>query len=83
MRPPGPRVERHGWPHPDNDGIGVCHPGVGSVSSTVAARRRVHRLNPRPLAGMAEWAARQQRFWNHRIDALEQHLLDHDKEHEG
>lgn len=55
---------------------------AGLVSSTVAAQRRVYRLNPRPLADIAEWAARQQRFWNHKIDALEQHLLDHGKEHE-
>ena len=54
---------------------------VGLVSSSVAAQRRVYRLNPRPLVDIADWATRQDRFWNDKIDALERHLLDHDKEH--
>lgn len=32
---------------------------AGLASSTVAAQRRVYRLNPRPLVETAEWATRQ------------------------
>ncbi|OZM70620.1 transcriptional regulator [Amycolatopsis antarctica] len=53
---------------------------TGLVSSTVAAQRRVYRLNRRPLLDIAEWATRQQRFWSGRLDALEDHLNDHPEE---
>lgn len=49
---------------------------AGLVTSTVAAQRRVYRLDPRPLSDLAEWATRQSRYWNLKLDALEQHLLD-------
>ncbi len=53
---------------------------AGVVTSTVAAQRRVYRLDPRPLDDLAHWAARQSRYWNSKLDAFEQHLLDHPKE---
>lgn len=53
---------------------------AGVVTSTVAAQRRVYRLDPHPLSDLADWAARQSRFWNSKLDALERHLLDHPKE---
>lgn len=56
---------------------------AGLVSSTVAAQRRVYRLNPRPLADIADWATRQQRFWTAKLDDLEQHLREHDQEDPG
>jgi DNA-binding transcriptional ArsR family regulator len=40
---------------------------TGVVTSTVAAQRRVYRLDPRPLADLAEWATRQHRYWNSRV----------------
>jgi DNA-binding transcriptional ArsR family regulator len=49
---------------------------AGIVTSTVAAQRRVYRLEPRPLDDLAGWAARQTRFWNDRLDVLERHLID-------
>lgn len=49
---------------------------AGLVTSTVSAQRRVYRLDPRPLDDLAEWAVRQSRYWNLKLDALEQHLLD-------
>lgn len=51
---------------------------AGVVTSTVAAQRRVYRLDPRPLADLAAWAARQSRYWNAKLDALERHLLEHE-----
>lgn len=53
---------------------------AGLVSRTVAAQRRVYRLNPRPLADIADWATRQHHFWNDKLDDLEQHLLEHGQE---
>lgn len=50
---------------------------AGLVTSTVAAQRRVYRLDPRPLSDLADWATRQSGYWNLKLDALEQHLLDH------
>lgn len=50
---------------------------AGMVTSTVDAQRRVYRLEPHPLADLAHWATRQTRSWNSKLDALEQHLLDH------
>ncbi len=53
---------------------------AGVVTSTVEAQRRVYRLDPDPLVDLADWASRQARYWNAKLDALEQHLLDHPKE---
>lgn len=53
---------------------------AGMVTSTVVAQRRVYRLNPRPLVDIAEWAARQHRYWTAKLDELEQHLLQRPKE---
>ena len=53
---------------------------AGVVTSTVDAQRRVYRLDPHPLADLADWATRQTRFWDTKLDALEQHLLDHPEE---
>lgn len=52
---------------------------AGVVTSTVAAQRRVYRLDPRPLADLADWATRQGRYWNDKLDALERHLLGADQ----
>jgi DNA-binding transcriptional ArsR family regulator len=48
---------------------------AGLVTSTVSAQRRIYRLDPRPLADIADWATRQHRFWNTKLDALTEHLL--------
>jgi DNA-binding transcriptional ArsR family regulator len=48
---------------------------AGLVTSTVSAQRRIYRLDPRPLADIAEWANRQHGFWNTKRDALTEHLL--------
>ncbi len=53
---------------------------AGVVTSTVEAQRRIYRLDPAPLLHLADWANRQTRYWNSKLDALERHLLDHPKE---
>lgn len=62
------------------EGFGISQPATskhlrvlreaGVVTSTVAAQRRVYRLEPRALAVLADWATRQQRYWNAKLDAL-------------
>lgn len=55
---------------------------AGVVHRTVAAQRRLYRLEPAALQELAAWAERQTRFWEARLAALEGHLLDHpDEEH--
>ena len=44
---------------------------AGLVQRTIAGRRHVCRLDPSPLAAASEWLSAQQRFWNKRLDALE------------
>lgn len=50
------------------------HSGV--VGSRVDGKRRVYRLMPEPITEIAEWAQRQTRFWNQRLDALADALVD-------
>lgn len=56
----------------------LCEAGL--ASSTVAAQRRstgsIRARRPTSPTGVT----RQHRFWNDKIDALEQHLLDYDEE---
>lgn len=47
---------------------------AGLVESTVDAQRRLYHLRRGPLDDLADWAARQTRFWNERLDVLERHL---------
>lgn len=53
---------------------------AGLVSSTVAAQQRLYRLETARLAELAEWATRQTRYWNAKLDVLERHLIDRTKE---
>jgi DNA-binding transcriptional ArsR family regulator len=43
----------------------------GLVHRTVDGRRHVCRLEPGPLASVSAWLAFYERFWNERLDALE------------
>src|SRR5690349_19615750 len=56
------------------------HVGVleraGLVQRTVQGRTHVCRLTPRPLASAAAWLETYETYWNERLDALEQALLD-------
>lgn len=66
------------------EGFGISQPATskhlralldaGVVTRTVAAQRRVYRLEPAALDELAAWATRQTRFWATRLDALEDHL---------
>jgi DNA-binding transcriptional ArsR family regulator len=47
---------------------------AGFVESTVAAQRRLYRLNPEPLQELDAWLAPFRRFWSAHLDALERHL---------
>ncbi len=47
---------------------------TGFVESTVAAQRRLYRLNPEPLQQLDAWLAQFRRFWSAHVDALERHL---------
>lgn len=46
------------------------------VASRVDGARRIYRLRPGHLDELAQWAHRQTRFWNSRLDALESELDD-------
>jgi DNA-binding transcriptional ArsR family regulator len=48
--------------------------GAGLVRRTVRGRTHICRLDPAPLAAADEWLRFYQRFWNQRLDALEQVL---------
>jgi DNA-binding transcriptional ArsR family regulator len=48
--------------------------GAGLVRRTVRGRTHFCRLDPAPLAAADEWLRFYQRFWNQRLDALEQVL---------
>jgi len=56
------------------------HVGVleraGLVQRTVQGRTHVCRLMPEPLASAAAWLDTYETYWNERLDALEQALLD-------
>ncbi len=60
------------------------HVGVleraGLVQRTVQGRTHVCRLTPGPLASAAAWLDAYEAYWNERLDALEQVLLDADLE---
>jgi DNA-binding transcriptional ArsR family regulator len=46
----------------------------GFVESRVDAQRRLYRIRPEPLMELEAWLAPFRRYWEARIDALEQHL---------
>lgn len=43
-------------------------------------RKRFYRSDPRKLKEVAEWAARYQKFWNEKLDALETALADEEED---
>lgn len=47
---------------------------AGLVHRTIDGRRHVCRLDPTPLQSAAAWLTAHQRFWNTRLDALEELL---------
>ena len=52
--------------------------GAGLIRREVRGRTHVCRLDPGPLASAHEWLGFYERFWNSRLDVLEQLLLDED-----
>ena len=53
---------------------------AGLVRCIVQGRTHFCRLDPKPLAGAAEWLSFYERFWKERLDALEELLCHPDKE---
>jgi len=47
---------------------------AGLVTSRVAGRRRIQRLEPDGLRPLADWLERTRGFWSQRLDALEREL---------
>ena len=52
--------------------------GAGLIRREVRGRMHVCRLDPGPLASAHEWLGFYERFWNSRLDLLEQLLRDED-----
>src|SRR5437868_1134904 len=52
--------------------------GAGLIRREVRGRTHVCRLDPGPLASAHEWLGFYERFWNRRLDLLEQLLRDED-----
>jgi DNA-binding transcriptional ArsR family regulator len=52
--------------------------GAGLIRREVRGRTHVCRLDPGPLASAHEWLGFYERFWNSRLDMLEQLLRDED-----
>ena len=52
--------------------------GAGLVRREVKGRTHVCHLDPGPLASAHEWLGFYERFWNSRLDLLEQLLRDED-----
>lgn len=67
-----------------SDGLGVSKPAVtkhlkllesvGVVSRTVAGRRHVLRLEPRPLRDASRWLELHRPLWEAKFEAVERHL---------
>jgi DNA-binding transcriptional ArsR family regulator len=47
---------------------------VGLVREHRSGRQRLYAINPAPLREVVDWVAHYERFWIHKLDALEQHL---------
>lgn len=51
---------------------------AGLIRREIRGRTHVCRLDPGPLASAHEWLSYYERFWTHRLDVLEQILLEED-----
>ncbi|TQK18787.1 ArsR family transcriptional regulator [Microbacterium sp. SLBN-154] len=51
---------------------------AGFVRVTPQGSRRIYELDRAPLAEIDRWMARQRRFWNDQLDALDDSLDSHD-----
>jgi predicted transcriptional regulator len=54
---------------------------AGLVNSRKVGREKLHYLNPVPLQEVAGWLDQYRRFWDERLDRLEEYLLEVQKEH--
>ena len=64
--------------------VGISQPGVskqlrvlheaGLVKARADGKRRLYRLDARPMQDLDAWLARFRPFWKERLDALENHL---------
>ena len=49
---------------------------AGLVGTTVSGRERVYALQPQPLREIYDWVVFYERFWDGRLDALDEFLSD-------
>jgi DNA-binding transcriptional ArsR family regulator len=49
---------------------------AGLIRREISGRDHVCRLDAQPLAGATAWLAEVHAFWEHRLDALERHVLE-------
>ncbi len=49
------------------------------VRVTPDAQRRVYRINPEPFQEVDDWLMTYRKFWSQKLDALEQHLAEHNR----
>jgi DNA-binding transcriptional ArsR family regulator len=47
---------------------------AGLVEARVDGPRRLYRIRPQPLADLDDWLGAYRKFWNVRLDRLEDHL---------
>jgi DNA-binding transcriptional ArsR family regulator len=47
---------------------------AGLVVSEKAGNFRIYRLDPRPLAEVVDWAAHYSRFWDDKLDRLDEYI---------
>ena len=53
---------------------------AGLVTVPADRQRRVHAIDPQPLAELHEWLARYRGLWDDRLDALERRLDETEEE---
>jgi DNA-binding transcriptional ArsR family regulator len=70
----GELVERLGLSQPGTSKHLRVLRDAGLVSVEQAGRRRVYRLEPRPIAELDAWLAPYRRLWGDSLDALGRHL---------
>jgi DNA-binding transcriptional ArsR family regulator len=79
-RPVGELVEALGLSQPGTSKHLRVLREAGLVTVRPDARRRLYELRPEPLLEVVAWLAPYRRFWADRLDALERHLDDIEKE---
>lgn len=56
---------------------------AGLVTTRKVGREKLHYLNPEPMQDVADWVERYRRFWDERMDRLEDYLRELQQEEQG